>query len=65
MNFVGQSMSLQEKTTYLRSLPSIRERCSKVYEKATQGKLQYFDYHPENESAAVDVCLEVVNVGPQ
>ncbi|KAJ2914581.1 hypothetical protein MD484_g5816, partial [Candolleomyces efflorescens] len=51
---------LSQKAAYLRTLPAIRERCGKVYELATQGKLQYFDYHPENEALAVDLCIGIM-----
>ncbi|KAG8859734.1 hypothetical protein FRB96_004308 [Tulasnella sp. 330] len=46
--------------TYLRSLPAIRDRCSRVYELAKQGKLEYFDYHPEKEKEVVDFCAEII-----
>lgn len=53
---------LSQKAAYLRTLPAIRERCSKVHALATQGKLQYFDYHPENEALAVDLCIDIMKV---
>lgn len=48
--------------TYLRSLPAIRDRCSRVYELAKQGKLEYFDYHPEKEKEVVEFCTEIIQV---
>ena len=35
---------------YLRTLPAIRERCGQVFELAEEGKLEYFEYHPEKEA---------------
>lgn len=61
MNIAG-IIPLEQKAQYLRTLPSIRERCGRVHELAKQGKLQYFDYHPEKEQAAVDLCIEVIKV---
>lgn len=43
---------------YLRTLPAIRERCSKVYEKAQKGELVYFDV---DESALDKIVDHVVN----
>lgn len=59
MNIAG-IIPLPEKAAYLRTLPAIRERCNKVYDLATQGKLQYFDYHPEKEGAAVELCIDII-----
>lgn len=50
------------KAAYLQTLPSIRERCSRVFELAKQGKLQYFDYHPEKEDDAVAYCIGIMQV---
>lgn len=54
--------SVAQKIDYLRTLPAIRERCSKVHNLATQDKLQYFEYHPEKEADAVDFCLKIIQV---
>jgi hypothetical protein len=48
---------------YLRTLPSIRERCGRVHDLAKQGKLQYFDYHPEKEQDVTDYCIRIMRVG--
>jgi len=56
LNFSTPSMQ----AAYLRTLPAIRERCSKVHALAQQGKLEYFDYHPAQESSAVNYCLEIM-----
>ncbi|KAI5995730.1 hypothetical protein EDC04DRAFT_2585846 [Pisolithus marmoratus] len=45
---------------YLRTLPSIRERCSRVHDLAKQGKLQYFDYRPDKEDAVIEFCAGVI-----
>ncbi|KAJ3559645.1 hypothetical protein NM688_g216 [Phlebia brevispora] len=50
----------QQTAVYLRTLPAIRERCSRVYELAKEGKLQYFDYHPEKEDAAASFCVSLM-----
>jgi hypothetical protein len=49
-------------TEYLRTLPSIRERCGRVHDLAKQGKLQYFDYHPEKEEIVTDFCIRIIRV---
>ena len=61
MNIAG-IIPLSEKAAYLRTLPSIRERCNRVYDLATQDKLQYFDYHPEKEDVAVALCIDIIKV---
>ena len=43
---------------YLRTLPSIRERCTKVYEKAKQGESTSFDI---NEAALSNIVNHVVS----
>jgi hypothetical protein len=63
--FVGplsSSSSREEIIEYLRTLPSIRERCGRVYGLAKQGKLQYFDYHPEREEDIVNYCIKIIQV---
>ncbi len=52
----------QQTASYLRTLPAIRERCTRVHELAKQGKLQYFDYHPEQEDAVASFCLDLMKV---
>lgn len=60
MNLNISSPSMQ--AAYLRTLPAIRERCSKVHALAQQGKLEYFDYNPAQESSVVNYCLEIMKV---
>jgi Protein of unknown function (DUF1688) len=62
MNNITGTISPAEKAAYLRTLPAIRERCSRVYELAKDGKLQYFDYHPEKEADAVSLCIDIMTV---
>ena len=62
MNNITGTIPPEQKAAYLRTLPAIRERCNKVYELAKQGKLQYFDYHPEKEADAVDLCIDLMKV---
>ncbi|TCD69763.1 hypothetical protein EIP91_006299 [Steccherinum ochraceum] len=59
MNF-GQPLTPQQTAQYLRTLPAIRERCTRVHELAKQGKLQYFEYHPEHEDAVALFCLDII-----
>lgn len=47
---------------YLRSLPSIRARCTEVHKLAQQNKLRYFDYHPEKEQEVIDFCAGIISV---
>ena len=54
--------SLLDPVEYLRSLPSIRARCSQVHDLATKGRLLYFDYHPEKEDEVVEFCKRVIEV---
>ncbi|EEB98183.1 hypothetical protein MPER_02354, partial [Moniliophthora perniciosa FA553] len=51
---------LEQKAAYLRTLPAIRERCSKVFALAKEGKLEYFDYHPEKESEVAEFCAGII-----
>ncbi|KAG2007433.1 hypothetical protein CC2G_015128 [Coprinopsis cinerea AmutBmut pab1-1] len=60
LNNLAGTISPAEKAAYLRTLPAIRERCSRVHELAKQGKLQYFDYHQEKEAAAVELCIKIM-----
>jgi len=52
----------QVQAMYLRTLPSIRERCLKVHDLAKRGGLQYFDYHPEKEDAVIEFCTSIIEV---
>ncbi|KAJ7482024.1 hypothetical protein FB451DRAFT_1338457 [Mycena latifolia] len=45
---------------YLRTLPAIRERCTRVFDLAKEGKLQYFDYHPEKEDDVTSFCVDII-----
>ena len=47
---------------YLRTLPAIRERCGRVHALAKEGKLEYFDYHPEKEQGAAAFYAEIIKV---
>lgn len=52
----------QQTALYLRTLPAIRERCSRVHALAKEGKLQYFEYHPEKEDSVADFCIDIIKV---
>ncbi|TFK67629.1 DUF1688-domain-containing protein [Pluteus cervinus] len=54
------SLTTSETAAYLRTLPAIRERCSRVFELAKAGKLQYFDYHGAKEQEVADFCIEIM-----
>ncbi|KAJ7179769.1 DUF1688-domain-containing protein [Mycena filopes] len=51
----------EESAAWLRTLPAIRERCNAVFRLAEQDKLQYFEYHPENEVKVAQFCKEIVH----
>ncbi|KAG8695358.1 hypothetical protein FRC08_007876 [Ceratobasidium sp. 394] len=57
---IGITSSIQNTVAYLRTLPSIRERCSRVHALAQEGKLEYFDYHPEKEGEVVKFCAGII-----
>ena len=61
MNITSAS-SVENTVAYLRTLPSIRERCSRVHDLAKEGKLEYFDYHPEKEKDVVEFCAKIIEV---
>ncbi|KAK6992170.1 hypothetical protein R3P38DRAFT_3087200 [Favolaschia claudopus] len=54
-------MTPTETAEYLRTLPAIRDRCNRVFELAPANKLQYFEYHPENESAVTAFCVDIIH----
>ncbi len=57
-----QSSSALQTIEYLRTLPSIRERCGRVHHLAKQGKLQFFEYHPEKEEDVTNYCIKIIQV---
>ena len=59
---LAATLSPQQTAAYLRTLPAIRERCTKVYELAKKGQLQYFEYHPEKEDDIAKFCLDIIKV---
>jgi hypothetical protein len=56
------SVTEMSTSEYLRTLPSIRERCSKVFALGQQGKLEYFTYHEEKEKDIVEYCSSIIKV---
>ena len=52
--------SPEQTAAYLRTLPAIRERCGRVHALAQEGKLEYFEYHPEKEADAAAFCIEIM-----
>lgn len=59
MNAKGETTP-EQTAAYLRTLPAIRERCGRVHALGTQGKLEYFDYHPEKENDVAAFCIEII-----
>lgn len=59
---LAATLSPQQTAAYLRTLPAIRERCTKVHELAKKGQLQYFEYHPEKEEETAKFCLDIIKV---
>ncbi|KAF8202065.1 DUF1688-domain-containing protein [Mycena galopus ATCC 62051] len=55
------TMTPVETAEYLRTLPAIRHRCTRVFELASENKLQYFEYHPENEPAVTAFCADIIH----
>ncbi|KAF7295583.1 hypothetical protein MIND_01098300 [Mycena indigotica] len=49
---------------YLRTLPAIRERCTRVFDLAKEGKLEYFEYHPEKERDVAAFCVDIIKIPP-
>lgn len=62
MPLIIQGVTPELKAQYLLTLPAIRDRCSQVHDLAKEGKLEYFEYHPENEEKVADFCLQIIQV---
>lgn len=46
---------------YLRTLPAVRERCSKIFAAAAaNGGLEYFTYDASKEDAVADYCINII-----
>ena len=60
MNF--GKVTPEQTAVYLRTLPAIRERCSRVHDLAKQGKLEYFEYHSEKEDDVAAFCATIMEV---
>ncbi|PVG01550.1 DUF1688-domain-containing protein [Serendipita vermifera] len=52
--------SVKQRISTLRSLPTIRSRCTLVHNLAQKNKLEYFEYHPEKEQDVVEFCLNIM-----
>ncbi|KAL6299147.1 hypothetical protein BKA93DRAFT_742799 [Sparassis latifolia] len=57
----GQPFNAEQTVAYLRTLPAIRERCGRVHALARQGKLEFFEYHPEKEQDVAAFCISIIN----
>ncbi|TFK31759.1 hypothetical protein BDQ12DRAFT_660073 [Crucibulum laeve] len=57
---ITAGISLEEKAAFLRTLPSIRVQCGRVFDLAKEGKLDYFDYYPEKEADVADYCIKIM-----
>jgi hypothetical protein len=53
------------KVQALRELPSVRERCEKVYKLAQEGKVDHFKLDEGRYDAIIEVCAKAINVGQQ
>ena len=62
MPLLTPSLAPELKAQYLLTLPAIRDRCSQVHDLAKDGKLEYFEYHPENEEKVAEFCVEIIKV---
>ncbi|EIW74069.1 DUF1688-domain-containing protein [Coniophora puteana RWD-64-598 SS2] len=60
MNLGVTQTSEQSQALYLRTIPAIRERCSRVHKLAEQGRLEYFDYHPDKEDQVAEFCEGII-----
>ncbi|KAF5374100.1 hypothetical protein D9615_008835 [Tricholomella constricta] len=58
---ITPAMTLDQKADYLRTLPAIRENCTRVHH---QGKLEYFDYHPDKEADVAAFCIKAKSPSP-
>ena len=61
MNLGVTHTSPAQTAAYLRTLPAIRERCSRVHGLASKENL-YFDYHPEKEADVSKFCIGIMKV---
>ena len=50
------------KVQALRELPSVRERCGKVYKLAQEGKVDHFKLDEGRYDAIIEVCAKAINV---
>ncbi|KAF8585651.1 DUF1688-domain-containing protein [Ramaria rubella] len=57
---ISTTLTPAQTAMYLKTLPSIRERCTRVHELASQGRLEYFDYAPDREEHTVRYCIEII-----
>nr|GAT45811.1 predicted protein [Mycena chlorophos] len=57
---LAATMPATQIAAYLQTLPAIRERCTRVFELAKEGKLEYFEYHPEKERDVAAFCVEII-----
>ncbi|KAF8963516.1 hypothetical protein BDZ97DRAFT_1820279 [Flammula alnicola] len=57
---LGGIIPAYQTATYLRTLPSIRERCGRVHDLAKAAKLEYFDYDPEKEIDVAKFCISLM-----
>lgn len=60
MSLLARGVDQELKAQYLLTLPAIRDRCSQVHDLAKEGKLEYFEYHPETEESVADFCLQII-----
>ncbi|KAH9474885.1 Uracil catabolism protein 4 [Psilocybe cubensis] len=57
---LGTEIPASQTAIYLRTLPAIRERCGRIHALAQEGKLEYFEYHPEKEVEVARFCVQLM-----
>lgn len=54
--------AMDEQIAYLQSLPSVRERCTKVYALAEQDKLDFWELDASKTADIVEFCCSLIKV---
>ena len=61
MTTASPSASVPPEVAYLRTLPAVRERCSKIFAAASASRgLQYFSYDQTKEDDVADYCIKII-----
>ncbi|SOV04491.1 related to protein urg3 [Ustilago sp. UG-2017a] len=55
------AVGISPEVAYLRTLPSVRSRCTTIFDHvATTGEGEYFTYNPNAEDAVADYCIKII-----